>query len=300
MPGIKHPARHYLNFLLSRRIYGVDAAVETARELGVTVLPKEVDASLHAELAVLRRKMVFPNPFNPSAADVSADTLTFLRKWGIFEAWRSTTFLNAAIDILEHAQLRYSLEILLLGPMSPLSIADRLRHRFELSERAMNAGVVRAYSHYLWDQDALNFAEWRNFLKLYYGDATPEYLRALQAPRSPAGAAFVIAIADKDSALLGAAERYEMASAAGFRMFMGHAFGESSSANTYAAFAALNTMKSADAELDKYRGGSVELIKELQRMEPIYDRSAPLSIRDMSFLRPVLMAPQVEEEEEKP
>ena len=61
----------------------------------------------------------------------------------------------------------------------------------------------------------------------------------------------------------------------------------SSSRDTYAAFAALNIMRMADQELDKYRGANVEFIEELQRIKPIYDDKPPISITD-GYIRPAL------------
>lgn len=300
MLGIKHPARHYIYFLLSRRVFDTTTIVESLQQLGLPGPPKDSEAldTLLEQMALVRREMSFPATFNPRATELSAATAVFLRKWAIAGAWRKDPYLDCAVDLLCDAQLRQALQLMLLSPLSPLTIANRLRDRYELPDYAMNAGIVRAYGHYFWDQGALSTAEWQVFLQKYYPLEKFDYISALQAPRSPAGAAFVLAMADRDASLLAAAERYAVVSATGFRRFMEHmCSGETTPSQTYAAHAALNIMKLGDDELDKHRGGSVELMEELKKMTTIYDKDKPLSIEDMRFMRPVLLRPSEDTED---
>lgn len=290
MPGIKHPARHYVNYLISRRIYDTATLARSMLFMGLPVgdTQEQIEELVKA-LKPLRREMVFPSVFNPRDKKPSEATQRFLHKWSIVSAWTGDDHFGAAVDILSDAQLRHSLQLMLLSPLTAITIARRLQRRFDMPDSAMNAGVVRTFGHYFWDPGALSTAEWSTFLAAHYPKESFEYLCALQAPRSTAGAAFALALADKDSNLLAPAERYALVSATGFRRFMEHAFsGDASVSQTYAALAALNIMRTGDEELDKYRGGSVELINELKRMETVYDSTKPMSLQDMAFVRPIL------------
>ena len=289
MPGISHPTRHYTYFLLSRQVYDIKAVISTLQGMDLPVPKDGADVdNFVKQLLRVRAAMKLPPRFNPRDPMPNDETLDFLQKWGITEAWRNGEYLARALDLLWAPQVRRMLELFLLSPMSARGIADRIRQRFGLDETLMNPGVVRSYKHYLWNLEAMNFADWKTFLSKHYEEGAFEFLAALQAPRSSAGVAFVLAIVDKDPRLLSAADRYEMASSAGFSKFMQHAFsGSSSSRDTYAAFAALNIMRMADQELDKYRGANVEFIEELQRIKPIYDDKPPISITD-GYIRPAL------------
>lgn len=300
LPSISHPSRHYVYFLLSRQIHDTTAVTAALGDLNLPIpepAAGELDKFVEQVLKV-RAAMRLNFRFNPTADEPNDATTAFLRVWGITDAWRNSPFLSKAMDLLYAPQIRRMVELLLLGPMSPRAIADRVAARHNLSESAMNAGVVRAFKHYFWDFGAMNLAEWKNFLKTHYPDSQFDFASALNAPRSSAGLAFVLSIVDKDPRLLSPVQRYEMASAAGFKKFMEHVFGGSGSRDTYAAFAALNIMRMADDEIQKYQGADTEFIAELTRIIPAYDTGRPLSIKDHEYIRPSL--PIVTEGEEVP
>jgi hypothetical protein len=287
--GISHPSRHYTYFLLSRQVYDLKAVIKALDSLDLPVPKdgKDLDTFV-AQLSRVRHAMRFPHDFNPTADIPNDETLAFLHRWKITDAWRNSPFLLRAMDVLWAPQIRRMLELLILSPLSARAIADRVASRFDLSHDLMNAGVVKAYKHYLWDFNAMDLASWREFIKQHYETSSLEFMAALQAPHNKAGVAFVLSIVDKDPRLLSAADRYEMCSSVGFKKFMQHAFGDSSSSrDTYAAFTALNIMRMADNELDRYRGASAEFIQELQRISPVYDNKPPLSISD-NLIRPSL------------
>lgn len=297
MFGIKHPARHYIYYLLSKRILDAKGVLQDLVDLGLPVPQVDFDFEpLVLEITRVKATMRFPAPFNPRATAPNVETLAWLKQWKVYDIWMGSSYVAAATDILAEPNVRHLLELLLLGPLSPQAIAERIVERFQLPPHVMNSAVVRAYAHYFWDLNALDPAQWRRFLHAHYAGVVTDYLAALQAPRSAAGAAFVIAVADKDPQLLDAAERYEAASTLAFRMMMHHALAERPTTGaTYAAFTALNMMRMADLELDKHRGGSSLLIDELRRLRPVYDREPPLKITEAAFIqRPVLEA-QVKE-----
>lgn len=294
MTAISHPARHYIYYLLSKRIYDVKGVIKQLEEIG---LPYPRDSEYHfdeltREILRTRAGMTFPGAFNPRAKPPTAETAAWLKEWKLRDIWSGAPAVTAAIALLTEPHVRHLLEMLLLGPLSASAISSRLAARFDLPFASMNASVVRAYAHYFWDVTALNPTQWRAFIAANYQQTKSELMAALQAPRSSAGAAFVIAIADKDPQLLTPAERYEAASTMAFGMMMHHSLaGEGSTGHTYAAFTALNMMRMADEELARHRGASTDLLDELRRLETVYDKATPLKITEATYIqRPVLEA----------
>jgi hypothetical protein len=289
--AIQHPARHYIYYLLSKRIYDAKAVISLMELLGLPVPSSDYELEpLVLEVLRVRATMTFPKAFNPRDTPPNEATLAWLRHWKIRDMWLGSPYLAAATDILSEPHVRHLVELLLLGPLSHNAIATRVAQRFELPKHAMNSAVVRAYSHYYWDPTSMDPGQWRIFIKRYYQSVATEYHAALQAPRSKAGAAFVIAVADKDPQSLSPADRYETASTMAFGMLMHHALDDSrTTGQTYAAFTALNMMRMADEELSKHRGASSDLIDELRRLETVYDKGEPLQITQAHFIhRPLL------------
>jgi hypothetical protein len=297
--AIAHPARHNIYYMLSQRVRDAKSILKELAEYGLPVPDDYEDVEqLTIDILRARQAMHFPIQFEPRAKTPNAQTLAFLKRWKILDMWRKSPFVGAATSILIEPQVRHELELLLLGPLTASAISKRLVERFDLPMFAMNPGVVRAYGHYYWNVHAMNPGQWRKFLHACYPDRALEYIAVLKAPRSEAGAALSIAIADKDPQQLGILHRYEAASTLAFGMMMHHALAEDGLAtkHTYAAFTALNMMRMADEELEKHRGGSSDLISEMQKLRTIYDQTEPLKITQATFIqRPVL---QVESETE--
>jgi hypothetical protein len=297
--SLKHPARNFINYLISRRIYDTKTLVETLNRMGLQVpIDQEGIEGFILQLRPVRQAMVFPADWNPTARKPNALTEAFLKRWAISSAWRNDPAFNTAVDLLCDAQIRQTLQLMLLGPLSPITIADRIAKRFDLPPSVMNAATVKIYGHYFWDIGAMTGAEWKEYLQMYYPAESFDYVCVLHAPRSRTGAMYTLAVADKDAELMDPAERYRLVSAAGFKRFMEHVFsGERSVGQTYAAFAALNIMRTGDDELSKYQGASTDLIEHLERMETVYDTKKPLSIADTGYIRPILNTTAEEVEE---
>ena len=290
---LKHPARHYVYYLLTRRLHTVTELLE---EMGVLGLPVPGDESgleqLGSEVLRVRATLMLPVPFNPRDKTPTPETLTVLRALRIHDIWRQPAAVLKATEILGEPRIRHLLELLLFGPLTAAAIADRIAARFGLPQDAMNAAVVRAYAHYFWDVNALDPGQWRNFVTMHYPSVATEYHAALSASRSRAGAAFVIAVADRDYQSLSPADRYEAASTMAFGMLMHHGLScDGATGRVYAAAMALNMMRVADEQLALHRGASTDLIDELRRLGTVYDREKPLRITDATYInRPALLA----------
>jgi hypothetical protein len=295
--ALRHPARHFIYYLLSRRIYDATRVIEELEEFGLPI-PKrmlhekelrhlEIGSDFYVlaqDILKARAEMAFPSGFEPNKRLWSDSTRTFLERWKIAGMWRSDRAVTTAIEMLTEPPIRTALELLLLSPLAARDIAHRLCVRFDIEPSVMNAAVVRAFGHYFWDVNALDSAQWRSFVNAHRALARDEYLSMLSAPRSASGVAFAIAVVDRDPQLLSASDRYEAASAMAFSMLMRQAVSDKSGA-PYAAFTALNMMRMADDELEKHRGGSSDLLAEFTRIRTLHDQARPTSIIDAPYVQ---------------
>jgi hypothetical protein len=302
---IRHPARHFIHYLLSRRIYDTKAVIKEMGDFDLTV-PKNLHAQdkkeswprkdSESDFAVLctdilktRQLMDFPAEFEPQKRRPNPETRAFLAHWRIAGIWQNEPAVVTAIELLTEPPIRSALELYLLSPLAHREIARRLSVRFELDANIMNAAAVRAFGHYFWDAGALDATQWRQFTAMYRYENKDTYHAMLSAPRNSAGVAHVVSLVDQDPQLLPAAERYQAVSAMAFSMFMRNAMSAAPGA-PYAAFTALNAMRMADDELEKHQGGSSDLLAEFHRIKVLHDQRAPMKITDAPFIqRPLLL-----------
>lgn len=288
---LRHPSRHYVYFLFSRRTMDVATIIKQLRELSLPVPFEADEAGLKVfakELLDARVKMKFPAGYNPLAPN--EQTRAFFKRWKIADMWAKDEFVGRAIDVLNEPRIRRMMETMILGPLSVRDIAMRVAKRFGLRETAMNTRVVRAYMHYFWDDTVMTETEWRRFV-----GGNSDYMTALTAPRTPVGAALTIAAADRGGGQsLNSVAMYSAIRDQGFRMFMEHALYDRPSLNrTQAALFALNIITTAEEELDKNRGGSAELLEELYKIETVYDTQKVTTIHELPTIRKSLPGPPV-------
>ncbi len=313
MGVIRHPARHYIHYLLSRRIYSTKGVIEEMGKLGLPV-PKNLYAEsekprrqwpnsydetdfavLCTDVLKVRQLMEFPANFEPQKKRPNEATRLFLEQWRIGAFWRMDTAVGHALALMTDAPIQSALELYLLSPLGYGEIARRLCARFALEPSVMNAAVVRAFGHYFWDSTALTPQQWKLFTSEYRPGEVDQFHALLEAPRNEAGAAQAIGIIDHDFPLLPAVQRYEAVSAMMFSVFMRQAQSRSPGA-AYAAYAAINAMRVADDEIEKHQGGTSDLIAEFQRIRVLHDQQAPMKITDAPFVqRPPLLLVKNEE-----
>lgn len=267
--------------------------VNTLRDLGVPLPQKNDDLMKFIEAVVrARQELVFPVNFDPTTEVLNESTRSFLDDLQITSMWRQDEFVKCAYDLLFEPQIRRMIEALLLGPLSPLSIANRVRGRFGLSEAAMNVRVIKSYSHYFWDTTALSPPEWKTLIAHWLPDLdNTDYLAALNSPRSIAGAALTLAMVDRNADSLSPTTRYEAIRDHSFSMFMEHALLQTRSnvQRTQGAFMAFQMVRMADEEITKHRGGSADLLEEFKKLETELDHTKIKSVKDL----PSLMLPPV-------
>jgi hypothetical protein len=286
---LSHPARYYIYYLFSRRALDAAAIVQNLADLGLPVpQSKEGVEGFAKELREERQKMAFPPAFNP--LEPAGDTDNFLRKWKIRDMWAKDPFVLTATDLLWEPGPRRMLQTLLLGPLNYSDIAYRIRRRFGYSDDVVNTRVVRLYAHYYWDDTSLTPQQWRTLLYSWTKGGISDYLTALNAPRSQAGAALAISAADRGGgASLSPVIMYQCIRDQGFKMFMEHTLLDKPGLDrTQGAMFALKIVREAEEELDKRRGGSAELIEELAKIETVYDETRLRTVHDLPQVRQAL------------
>lgn len=287
---IKHPARHYIHFLLSRRGSSIVEIIEKLDDLGMPLPQRRQDLEDWTQKIVkAQRLMLFPPVFDPMAEHPNAETVAFLQKWKIRDMWRGDRFVNLSIDLLSDSLVRRMIEALLLSPMSPASIAERIRERFGLDENVMNVRVIRTYAHYFWDPTSMNAVEWRNMIFTWMKNShNHDLLAALNSPRSAAGVALTLSIVDRSADSLTPVAQYSAFRDLGFSMFMEHALLDRTPSlpRTQSALLAFQMVRMADEELTKHRGGTNDLLDEFRRIETDYDTAQIASVADLPRLSP--------------
>lgn len=289
---ISHPSRRWIYYRLSQRKDSVTAVIEDmgARNL---LLPQEKQSliAFTKEVAEFRRRQHIPEDFSPRAP-INKNTIAFLKRWGIYGMWLNDPYVRQAEAYLGEGPIRYALEVMLLGPVSPATIATRLRQRFALTEQRMNPMVVRAYASYFWDYSVWTPSQWTAaiFGWMPKGDKST-LLMALRAPRTPSGASLVLGISDGDIEELSPAEQFSIARHLGWRMFIQHATTEFPSlARTQGAQTALAIMQVASENEDRYRGGSNELLNRLRAIRVHSSAEVIPTIYDVDVVRDALPA----------
>lgn len=292
---IAHPSRHYLYYRLSRNADSIDKILGDFRDLGLAIPlgTRTLDDFIRKLLRFRREHFLVPSGFNPLAKPLSRPTLDFLKKWKIHGMWLREEMVARAEDLLHVPSVRFPLDVMLLGPIQPSHIAERLKRRYDLPDAVMNPAVVRAYAHYFWDYGALTLPQWSDTIYNWFpAEDKTALLSALHAPRTPAGAALVMSVADGSLDTVPASEMFDTVRAMGFRMFMQHAlFQGASLSRTQGALAAFQIMQGAGAEADKYRGGDSDLVKEFDRIEQQYD-TVPQAHPQISIGREALALPE--------
>lgn len=301
---IYHPSRHYIYYRFSRRTDKIDKILQ---DMGDLNLPLPQNAAVFdrfvKDLLRVRKSMRIPYAFAPKERPLNQPTIEFLRTWGIHDMWLRARPVEIAEDLLMHGGLRPVLETMLLGPVSPNTIADRLRTRFNMSADVINPLVIRAYAHYFWDPAALNSAQWTSMIFGWMpGGDKSTLLMALRAPRTPSGAQMVLNIADGDVDQLTPQETYDSIRGYAWRAFMQHATTDKPSlARTQAMLHAFTIIKDAGDAADAHRGGDNEIVAALSRFHAKTGSPQTATVYDIPAVRelPVLVDTTLADEEKK-
>lgn len=278
-----HPAKHYIVYLISRRSLGVPQILDRLQNMNLPVPQKgdkEARETLEAQIHQVKDSMSFPPGFNPRVA--SEETKEFLRYWKIQEAWEDGPYMQSAKALLFNPPVLRMARTLLLSPVNHKDVADRIRKRFNMKPAEMNPLVLKLFGHYFWDYGAVDREMWVKILTQWMPTRCDDMIAALKAPRTTGGAALAVALVDQSAA--GETDSitiYSTVREMAFQKFMEHMMAKSSLQNTNAALMSLDMVIKADNELDKRRGGGAELLAEITRIKPIYDKPDVLKASDL-------------------
>lgn len=297
---LRHPSGRYLLYLLAQRKYVVHASyigfgskgglkhiIQALDERGVH-LPNDLNELdiLHRHLKAAIREL---NPPVIRGTDKLPESRKrWLKAWRIYDLWARRPAAVAALNILGRPELRRSLEIMLLGPLTRPDIALYLRKRWGLAEAEMNVQVVRMFEHYFWNVETRSMLEWHDFIYAHVKTRVTDYATAIHATRDSGGIAMTLAAADRGgSGALKPLEMYETMRAQMFSTFMNHArLGKPGFNNTMAMSASAKTVLELDDNIERLRGGSVEVLEQFSKIHEEYDPNEPISIRALPIDRP--------------
>lgn len=268
---LEHPARYYIFFLFAQRRYKTKEVLSLLFRQGMP-LPrdqKEFDA-FAADLDRVQAEMKFPPGFtlNNLAHIPTAD---WLRDHRIYDMAAREPHVMYAVDILDQPSLRRELEIMLLGPLDYGDIAKRLVTLHGLDPTVMNRATVKYYAHYFWNSEALSMQRWPALLQSL--PFSEDYFSVFMAPKSQVGAAMSVYVATRGGS--GIPKEQTM-----FRYVRDTCFMEfiKVAATRYpgmqkamAMQGLVNSLISAQEQVDMRRGGSAELLDEIRRMETKFD-----------------------------
>jgi hypothetical protein len=151
---IHHPAKYWVKFYLSRRNHTHQRVAELLSLIDLGGLSadqvKEIDDD-----------MDYPQPYRPW--DLShRPSQIFLRREGIYEAWREGKHMKIAEAILSTKALRDAVEMWILSPLKTNQAVKKINQKMpeaELTEKAYDL-----YEHYFWNREEMSGDKWGAFM----------------------------------------------------------------------------------------------------------------------------------------
>jgi hypothetical protein len=290
---IRHPSRHYIYYLISKRSLGAIDIILTLKELGLPVPPAKVmvpklgfvDNPEYEEftdtLSATQSRLRFPPRYDPKAP---GDKLTvgFLDGLRIRSMWEQDPFVCAAADILNEPAMKRMIEVMLLGPLNYDSIARRMSRRYNMPIHVMNPRVVQAYAHYYWDFQAVDREDWDVLLHDWMPGRNIDYSVSLSAPRTKYGAALSAWMADGGITPLKDVYSIRAMRDESFRHFMqASTIYQPGWKTSQAMRDYFQVFLQAQEAIEMRQGGTAEVLEELRRIEAEYDRSPMTTVHEL-------------------
>lgn len=311
MKPLKHPARHYIYYLFSKRSYDAATILAVLEDLDLPVPPENhpdwrTDRELFREeikQAQRNFSQSFPKGYNPHDLK-HKPTADFLRKHRIYDLWANDSFVAKATDLLLSPHMRRMAEIMLLGPLDTPGIARRIRDQFGLTDAEVNGRVVQCFAHYYWNYDILSRDEWAFVLQwraaqrqkritngdkvfLVGGNDVTDYTFALNLPRNAMGIAMTVFAATGQAEALKESVMFRSLRDTALLEFMKAAITipRSGIGKSQAMQLLMSQVVSAQEQLDMRRGASAELMDELHKIETDYDRGKLATVHQLPVVR---------------
>ena len=112
------------------------------------------------ELASIEDGMDYPVPYRPHVR-THGPSQRFLRREGVYDAWRNGPDMRQTKKVLESNALRQAVETFILSPVKAEQAVRKIQQKldFYLTVRA-----YELYQHYYWNRDLLTGLEWGDFI----------------------------------------------------------------------------------------------------------------------------------------
>jgi len=177
-----HPSEYWLKFLLSRKEHTFDEISTMCEMNGVGGVTSE-------DLMYLRSVLADDEPVPFRAHDQRhKQSMSYLRRHGIYEAWHRNKWMKDAIELLGDAKMRPLLETYILSPMRPDQAVRKLK---TVTGRKIDVRTYDLFAHYFWRPDAMSVEEWGDFIHRRRV-AHQEWLRLAVTSRGPEGVRLVL------------------------------------------------------------------------------------------------------------
>lgn len=278
---INHPARHYIYYLLSQRNLPVAELIKKLELLNIPLPPDKRGITTLVRRILTAAKDVVPPPgFNPRSLAMTPETGNFLTKWMIHDAWRRTPYYDQAFRILEHAPLRRFLQICLIGPLRYVDVAKWAQLHFDMTDKEINLGVVRAFSHYFWNMAAVDKDDLQVIIQRWIGNSL-DYRQALVAPPTPGGVYLTLRAAGVPGDLPDAVVYGTIRDAMLIKSLTHVTTPNAKLGDTQAALLALQGSIVAGEQQSIAQGASTDLLKHLEAISTKYDTRPNASLKEL-------------------
>jgi len=151
----KHPAEHYLRYLLLREPGITDAMLTKALDDWGFLQPAPTFWGF------LRQKMAeLPPAFDP-ASRTHLPSMRYLRDMKVYDLFYPTEAVQEAWDILADPNRRLLVEQALMGRLELKTTAQKLNKKYNIF---LTADGLQAFYHFFWNVKLMTFDEWGRFL----------------------------------------------------------------------------------------------------------------------------------------
>jgi hypothetical protein len=147
---MRSPSEHFIKFLISQDKHDTNMILRILEDYGLDGISSMYVDGLRARMDPIPE----PNLSDRGFKD-------WLRRHGIRDLWFPNNAVQEAYTILSEANLRSTIQALLLSPLRLEDITKRINKRFEIN---LSPEGVQAFGHYFWNKKLLSQEEWVGFL----------------------------------------------------------------------------------------------------------------------------------------
>lgn len=171
-----HPAKYWVKFYLSRRSHTHQRVAELLSLIDLGGLDAD-------KVKLVADEMSFPTPYRPN--DLShRPSQIFLRREGIYDAWRGRKDMQLAEGILSTKAMRDLVETFVLSPLKTKQAIKKISQKFP--DYGLTEKAYELFEHYFWNRDEMSGDKWGSFITTRE-KANQEWLQLSMDSRGPSG-----------------------------------------------------------------------------------------------------------------